>query len=315
MKRDSINYFSVGLFVLAGLAVLLYVMFRLLGGVGERDRYYTYYRNVAGLTTGTLVTYEGYGFGHVAAITPQRNGQGIRYQVELQVNRDWKIPVDSVARIYSEGLLADTVVNIDEGEATEFLAPGGELKGEQGVDLFASIGALAGDFGDLSENAIRPLLETLNHTVQQVGGELDEGLPVIMEGMQALVIKLDKSATHLSGMLNAETEAQVHRTLDNVEQTATDVRALTAGLVDVQQETQTLIRKLDKLVMESGPDLQQAAADLRHLLEQVSRYSDGILQNLDSTSRNISEFSRQIRENPGRLIGGSAPRDTGVRRD
>ena len=69
------------------------------------------------------------------------------------------------------------------------------------------------------------------------------------------------------------------------------------------------------MYLESRPDLQQAVVDLRNVLEQVSRYSDDILQNLDSTSRNMSEFSRQIRENPGRLIGGSAPRDTGVRRD
>jgi len=315
LKRETINYFSVGLFVLAGLAVLLYIMARLLSGVGERDQYYTYYRNVAGLTTGTLVTYEGYAFGHVAAIEPKRTEQGIRYQVELQVSKDWKIPIDSVARVYSEGLLSDTVVNVTEGASSEFLAPGSELKGEQGVDLFASIGALAGDFSDLSENAIRPMIETLNHTVQQAAGELDSGLPVIMQSMQELVTKLDKSATHLSGMLNAETEVQVHRTLDNIEETANDFRALSAGLVGVQQEAQGLIRKLDGLVTESRPDLQQTVADLRRLLEQVSRYSEGILQNLDSTSRNMSEFSRQIRENPGRLIGGSAPRDTGVRRD
>ncbi|MFQ5643385.1 MAG: MlaD family protein [Thiogranum sp.] len=315
MKRDTINYFSVGLFVLAGLAVLLYVLFRLLSGVGERDHYYTYYSNVTGLTAGTQVTYEGYGLGHVAAIEPQRTAQGIRYQVELQVSRGWKIPADSVARIYSEGLLADTVVDIDEGTSGEFLAPGGELQGEQGVDLFASLGAVAGDFGDLSENAIRPLLETLNRTVQRVGGELDSGLPVIMEGMQALVAKLDRSATHLAGILNADTEVQVHRTLDNVEETARDVRALSAGLVELKEETQSLIRKVDGLVTESRPDLQQAVADLRQVLEQVSRYTGDILHNLDSTSRNVSEFSRQIRENPGRLIGGSAPRDTGVRHD
>ena len=315
MKRDTINYFSVGLFVLAGLAVLLYVLFRLLNGVGERDQYFTYYSNVTGLTTGTPVTYEGYSFGHVSAIEPQRTEQGIRYQVALQVRKDWKIPVDSIARIYSEGLLADTVISINEGESGDFLVPGSELKGEQGVDLFASLGAVAGDFGDLSENAIRPLLETLNRTVQQVGGELDEALPAIMESMQALVAKLDKSATHLAGILNADTEAQVHRTLDSVEGTARDVREMSAGLVEVKEETQRLIRKLDGLVTESQPDLQQAVTDLRHVLEQVSRYSGDILQNLDSTSRNMSEFSRQIRENPGRLIGGSAPRDTGVRRD
>ncbi|HHJ15257.1 MAG TPA: MCE family protein [Gammaproteobacteria bacterium] len=313
MKRETINYFAVGMFVLLALAVLFFVMFRLLSGMGERDVYYTYYSNVAGLGKGTLVTYEGYAFGQVAGIEPQRNADGLRYKVELRVSKDWQIPVDSVARIYSEGLLADTVVNIDEGRAGTFLSPGDALKSEQGIDLFATLGAVAGDFGDLSENALRPLLETLNRTVQQLGDELGSGLPAIMQGMQRLVDKLDRSADHLSGILNAETELQIRRTLDNMDGASGDVRRLSAGLVEVKDEAQGLIRKLDSLVSTSQPDLQQSVIELRHILEQVSRYSDGILQNLDSTSRNMSEFSRQIREHPGRLIGGSAPSDTGLK--
>lgn len=309
MKRETINYFSVGLFVLLALAMLFFVMFRLMNGMGDRDVYYTYYRNVAGLGSGTLVTYEGYAFGQVAAIEPQRNADGLRYQVELRVRKDWKIPVDSVARVYSEGLLADTVVNIGEGTASDFLNPGDALKSEQGVDLFATIGAMAGDFGDLSENSLRPLLETLNHTVQQLGSELGSGLPAIMQGMQSLVGKLDRSADHLSDVLNAETVLQVQRTISNMDVAASDVRQLSEGLVEVKDEAQNLIHKLDGLVSASQPDVQQSVVELRHILEQVSRYSDSILQNLDSTSRNMSEFSRQIREHPGRLISGSAPSD------
>lgn len=315
MKRETVNYFAVGLFVLAGLAMLLFVLFRLISGAGDRDSYYTYYRNVAGLTRGTMVTYEGYVFGHVAGIKPERGPQGIRYQVELKVSKNWQIPSDSIARIYSDGLLADTVVNIDEGVSGQYLSPGGELAGEQGVDLFAAIGQAAGDFSNLSENAIQPMMETLNRTVQKVGGDIESRLPPILDGMQKLVSKLDKSATHLSGMLNAETEIQARRVLDNVDAAAADFRALSQGLVDVKQDAQTLILRLDSLVTRSEPDLQQAVSDLRHILEQVSRYSDTILHNIDNTSRNMSEFSRQIRENPGRLLGGSAPSDRGVRRE
>ena len=316
MKRESINYFAVGLFVLAALAVLLFVLFHLVSGTGERDSYYTYYRNVSGLTRGTPVTYEGYAFGHVSAIRPERGAQGIRYRVELKVSKGWQIPSDSIARIYSEGLLADTVVNIDEGTSTQYLSPGDALEGEQGVDLFAAIGEAAGDFSDLSEHAIRPMLETLNRTVQQVGGDLESRLPPIMDGMQNLITKLDKSATHLSGMLNEETEMQARRILNNADMVAADFRTLSQGLVDVKKDTQRLIRKLDGLVTHSQPDIENAVADLRHVLEQVSRYSQTILHNLDSSSRNLSEFSRQIRENPGRLLGGGAPpSDEGVRRD
>ena len=312
MRRETVNYFYVGLFVLAALVVCLYVLFRVTSGVGQRDTYYTVYRNVAGLSRGTLVTYQGYSLGHVGRIEPGRDAQGTRYRVELLVRKDWQIPDNSVARIYSEGLLADTVVNIDEGDSPRFLSPGNELKGEQGIDLFAAIGAVAGDFGDLSENAIRPLLESLNATVQQVGGEFATRVPVIMDDMQRLVAKLNDSADQLSVVLNEDTGAQARRVLDNVDAAAEDFRALSGDLVEVREDAQKLIRGLDALVSDSRPDVQRAVRDLRHILEKVSRYSDGILHNLDSTSRNMSEFSRQIRENPGRLLGGSAPQERGA---
>lgn len=315
MKRDNINYFVVGLFVLAGLGILFSVLLKISSGGGGRDVYYTQYRNVAGLSDGTLVTYEGYVFGKVASIEPMRNEQGISYRVALEVSEDWKIPADSVARIYSEGLLADTVVNVSEGESAEFLSPGDSIKGEQGVDLFAAIGEVAGDFGDLSENSIRPLIESLNRTVQQVGGVLESRVPVILTDVEHLVSQLDESATHLSGILDDGGAHKAKRILTNVDLAAKDLSELTAGLSEVKRDARELMAKLDEMVSEGGPDVRQAVADLRHILDQVSRYSAGILQNMDDTSRNMNEFSRQIRENPGRLLGGSSPQDKGVKRD
>jgi phospholipid/cholesterol/gamma-HCH transport system substrate-binding protein len=315
MKRDTINYFSVGLFVLAGLALLLYAMYHLVSGIGDRDTYYTRYRNVAGLSAGTLVTYEGYSIGHITAIEPERTAQGLEYRVEMRVQKGWRMPSDSTARIYANGLLADFVLDIIEGQSTAFLEPGATLESRQGGDLFATLGTLAGEFGELSEQGLRPLLDTLNRSVGSVGGELESRLPVILDGTQRLVEKLDASATHLSAILNADTEAQTRRVLRNVDHAAADLRTLGTGLTDISEQTQQLLGKLDALVTTSQPDLRQAVSDLRRTLQQVSRYSDSILQNLDSTARHASEFSRQIRENPGRLLSGSPPSDPGGRRE
>ncbi len=49
MKQDTVNYLAVGSFVLAGLGVLLYAMYHLIGGAGAYDLYYTRYGNIAGL--------------------------------------------------------------------------------------------------------------------------------------------------------------------------------------------------------------------------------------------------------------------------
>lgn len=315
LKKESANYFVVGLFVLAGLAVLMLALYRLTVGGGDQDTYYSYYRNVSGLGKGTLVTYEGFVLGRVNGIRPQRDETGILYQVELRVREGWKIPDDSVARVYSEGLLADTVIDIAEGGSRQFLEPGATLRSAQGIDLFTAMNELAADFGDLSENSIRPLLEAFSQVVQQVGGEIGSRVPVILDDTQRLVSRLEQSATHLSAIMNVETVQKTQRILINADSAVSDLRSLAEGLAQVKHESLKLMRKLDGLVTRTQPDLQHAVAALRNILQQVSDYSGDILLNLDNSSRNMSEFSRQIRDNPARLLGGPVPTDAGVRRD
>ncbi len=303
MKRDTVNYFSVGMFVLSGLAVLLVVVFRLTGVAADRDQYYTLYDNVAGLSPGTSVTYEGYTLGQVTDIQPERGEQGMRYRVSLQVRKGWQIPQDSVARIYSDGLLADTVVNIDEGDSTQFLQPGEELHGMPGVDVLAMVSRLAGSFGELNEQTLRPMFESLHHTIRSVGGDIENGIPEVLQNTNGLIARLDQSAIGLTEILNDATADKAIRVLDNLDAAAIDFRDMTAGLNLVQQDARTLMQELDQLVSGTGPGVQQVVAQLRELLGQMVRYSDGILQNMESTSHNMDEFSRQIRQNPGRLLG------------
>jgi phospholipid/cholesterol/gamma-HCH transport system substrate-binding protein len=315
VKKESINYFAVGLFVLAGLATSMLLLYRLTVAEGGQDSYYCYYRNVSGLGRGTLVSYEGFVFGRVAGIRPQRDEQGIVYEVELAVQKGWKIPDDSVARVHSEGLLADTVIDITEGDSNQFLQAGATLSSAPGIDLFSAMSELAADFGDLSDNSIRPLLAALSQVVQQVGGEIGVRVPVILEATHSLVSKLDQSATHFSEIMNAETVHQTQRILNNADLAVSDLRSLAAGLTQVKHESLELVQKLDQLVTGTRPEVQQAMAALRDILQQVSDYSGDILLNLDNSSRNMSEFSRQIRDNPARLLGGPIPTDAGVRRD
>lgn len=315
MKKDTINYFAVGLVVLAGLAALMLAFYRLTAGVGDQDTYYTHFRNVSGVDRGTLVTYEGFVFGQVTGIRPERDAQGTVYQVEFRVRKGWKIPVDSVARVYSEGLLADTVIDIAEGRSSQFLAPGATLSSARGMDLFAAMTELAAGFGDLSERSLQPLLAALTQMVEQIGGEIRAKVPRILDDTHDLVKKLDQSATHLSEVMNAETTIKAQRILNNVDLAAGDLRSLSEDLGEVRQHSLLLVRKLDQLVTDTQPGLRDAVGALREVLQQLSAYSENILLNLDNTSRNMSEFSRQVPNNPARLLGGPVPTDAGVWRD
>ncbi len=309
MRRETINYFTVGLFVLAGIGFLLLVLYRMTGAGVSTDTYYTYYRNVAGVMHGTLVTYEGYSVGQVAAIEPQRDDSGLRYRVALELKKGWQIPVNSVASVTSAGLLADTVVNINEGDATDYLQPGGEVRGRAGVDLFAVLGDVAADFGDLSEDAIKPLITTLHQTVSRLSQDIESRLPGILERIDSMAGKLDDSATHVAAIVNEQTETQARRILNNTDKAAEAFNHLSGSLLSVQSDVTHLIRELDGLVSESRPDVQKSLLDLRDTLEQVSRSSGDILMNLEGAARNMNEFSRRVRENPASLLTTKAPED------
>lgn len=309
MRRESINYFAVGLFVLAGLGLLLAVLYRITGASGQTETYYTHYDNVAGVIAGTLVTYEGYSIGHVAAIEPQREVSGLRYRLALKVKQGWSIPVDSIASIYAEGLLADTVINIQEGKAMQYLKPGDEVQGREGVDVFAALSAVADEFGELSRGSIRPLMDTLKQTVTRISGDMETHVPQILERVSNMTEKLDNSSSHVAAILNQETEAQARRILNNTDRAAEAFNHLSNSLLSVQSDVTHLIKELDGLVSESRPDIQKSLLELRDTLEQVSRSSGDILMNLEGASRNMNEFTRQIRENPASLINTRAPTD------
>ena len=52
-----------------------------------------------------------------------------------------------------------------------------------------------------------------------------------------------------------------------------------------------------------------SVVDLRYTLSTVAQRIDAMTYNMEGASRNMYEFSRQIRLNPGLLLGGTPPTD------
>ena len=96
MKRDNVNYLFIGVFVMAMLCAFLVLIFAVTGRSGPSDDYVVYYANVAGLKFGTGVFYEGFRVGQIETITPQSGDDGTRYEIQISVEKGWRIPRDSV---------------------------------------------------------------------------------------------------------------------------------------------------------------------------------------------------------------------------
>jgi phospholipid/cholesterol/gamma-HCH transport system substrate-binding protein len=296
MKHDHINYAVVGTFVLAMLVILLVALSIITGRSFGNVEYFTRYDNVAGLEYGTLVSFEGYQIGQVETIEPDPSKDAEkRYIVRFSADKRWTIPKDSVARIVSSGLLSGLTIDIKEGQSKEYLEPGQELPGLAGTDLFAAISNAASEVGSLTSEGLRPLIDNVSKSLSTIAAQAESSVPKILADLEALSAKLNKSADTVTELLNEGNRDRITSFLENLDGSL-------KKLNQVLDESSTFISK-------NRPDMEQAIDDLRSSLEVVSQHIESITFNMEGTSLNMKEFSRQIRENPGLLLGGTPQKD------
>ena len=306
MKRDHVNYVLVGAVVLAAFVVLLGVLVLITGRTGGTVDYHVYYDNVTGLRYGAPVFYQGYRIGQVGAVDPERDDKGTRYRVTLGVRKDWPIPADSVARLQSSGLLADVSIGIREGRAKQSLAVGGELKGEEGADIFGAMNDLAGEITTLTRTQISPLIRTLSERVDSITGAVDKGTPEIVDQTKALLKRMNDASDAVNDLLKPENRQAVSAIL-------ADVRRLSGELHTTKEQLDATLADLNAMTSKSRPIVDSALTDLQSVLQTLSGRIDAIVHHLDAASRNVDEFTREIRKNPNRLL--IAPKGDKVEED
>ena len=184
MRNNRLNYVIVGAFVTTLLAVLVITVALLSGRTGGTENYHTRYKDATGLKFGSQVLYMGYPVGQVSAITPVVDDGQVRFDIELAISesfKDWKVPADSVAKIKAAGLLAAITIDIRSGESATPLMPGDVLTGVEQSAIFDAMTDTANTIKRLTETDVKPLLKTLNHSVQVIGAAVErDGAPLLV---------------------------------------------------------------------------------------------------------------------------------------
>ncbi len=299
MRDERRNYLVAGGFVVAMLAALLVWISFLSGRTAGMDRYFVLYERVHGLRPGTSIFFDGYRVGVIDGITPpEAPGKG-PFRVDLRVQGGWDVPEDSRARVLRE-LFSRVVIDIRGGSSTRMIAPGGEIPGEEGGDVFADVQSLSRKFDAMLEE-LRPLIQ-----------KVSEGGPEILANLQSLTADLDRASDQLGALLSPENADRVGRTLANVEETSRSLAELTRSLQATRSGLDGVLARIGELVDEESGDVSQAARDLNHSLAAVARHIDAIAEDLEKSSRNLAEFTRQVREDPGVIVRGRARGEDGA---
>ncbi len=302
MKQDHVNYFVVGLFVLISLLVLMVVMYRITGRSTNVDEYFVELHNVSGIRIGSPVTYAGFQIGQLGDIIPVRKQGHTRYRLQLLVKSGWPIPADSSATIVTPGLLAEKQVDISEGKSTSLLKPGATLAGIEATDVFKLVSAMSTQFQRLSNEGLRPLLDTINH-------EITATVPVLTKQTAQLLKQLNASADRLLVLLQTADNKRINTIMNNTETMTSNLLKVSDRLNLASAEVDKLLKSTNSMMNDNNKDLRQAMLDLRTSMDVVANNINSVVDHIDSTARNMSEFSRQIRNNPGVILNSKPPKD------
>ncbi|MBW2398516.1 MAG: MCE family protein [Deltaproteobacteria bacterium] len=285
MKNDQRNYAVVGVFVIAMVAGLILWIATLAGNTGSTDTYLTRYDSVLGLSAGgTQVYLNGFQIGKIESIERAEDGAEKMFLLEISVKSGWQIPDDSQAEITAAGLLSTNVLNIRRGRSKTNLEPGDEIQSLEASNLMAELTDTAAGFNRFLETTLKPQIET-------IVGDLRETMDQV------------------NLLLSAENTGRVGTILRNLEDVSEEVQGLTSGLGSTREKLDgaivkvgDLIDQVDQLIESNKDDLGASVTDLHESLEALSRHTEAIAINLESTMRHMNEFSQQIREDPSLIL-------------
>ncbi len=265
---------------------------RFLGGLdvfGRTRNYTAHYEQVNGLQDAAAVVINGVKVGQVTGVELNTEQGGV--DVVLSVSKDYDIPTDSKALMFSAGLMGGKSIEIKLGEATEYLKNGDSIETGVTLDMFDT---LANELGDIKVR-VAALLDNLNQTVSGVDSLIDDNsknLTKTVANLNAVMADLKKS--NIIGNIDGfcATLNQNGAKLDSI---ITDINSVTHALNEQQ----------------SGEKLAQAIAEVNTLLAKINSGSGSIgnlvsdeklYKELAQASQNLSVLLADLKENPKRDI-------------
>ena len=315
MKLKLSREFKIGFFGILMIAALYWGINFLKG----RDlftssvHYYAVYDQVNGLQSSAAVLIKGYKVGSISDISfdPERSDKVV---VEFSIKSKFKIPDDTKARIFSDGLMGGKAVELELGKSAKYLQQGDTLFSEINKDFLEVAGSEFEFLKQRANDVINQLMITLGHintlmadnkdnlnatftNIASISGNLNE----VIAGEKNNVREIVQNLNELSKTLNGKS-GQIDRIVTNVEnfsdslskskiptmiaQVTTTLESLNTTLEKVNHGDGTVGRFLNDQALYD--ELVDATANMSALLEDLKAHPSRYI--------NVSVIGRRNRD-------------------
>ena len=297
MKREI----KVGLFAVAVLIVGWGVIRYLKGSelFSSSNTYYAYYTQVGGLQPASHVMISGVAVGAVSSVTLNDDpSKGV--EVEFTVNKRYKIPVDSKARIFTDGIMGGKALEIVYGTSSEYVPKDGEIGSDVSGDLFE----MATSELDFLNEKITSVVDGLTQTLNGVNTLLAENTA----SLSSIVKNVDGVTSNVNALLINERAhlEEALASLSKFSKSLGDNADAMGGIIDNLNSFSTELVESD-----FAAELENVVGHINNILASIEQENGSVgkllndkelYDNLTSASDNLSTLLEDLKANPHRYI-------------
>lgn len=297
MKREvKIGVFAVAMICAAWIGI------RFLQGLDVFSRnveYYAAYDQVNGVQSASPVMMKGVKIGTVTGVQFDP-GRSDKVVLQLAVKRTYRIPTDSEAKIFSDGLMGSKAIEIIYGSADTYLEDGDTLRSSRNRDLMDMAG---------SE------LDFFKQKIAQVTGDLSRTLDNLNRLLESNEATISGTLTHLNDM-TGDMAAVLSSEKNNLRAAVDNLTAFSEMLGQNAPRIDSIVGSVNRLTAQLSEEefarrLTESVEGLNALMARIEggegtlgRLMDdpALYDSLTVASGNLAALLADLKEYPGRYV-------------
>jgi len=294
------NSKKIGFFVIIVIVGLFFALNFLKGHdlFSKSNTYYTYLPSVDGMVATSPIYIRGLKVGSIEKIKldPVKDS----FLLTFSIKKDYLLPVDSRAEVYSSDLLGGKALRVALGESQLVAKDGDTLHGESVPDM---ISVLYSYVGPLKER-LGETMENLNNTLIAINQTLDSSaradLHSSIRNLNGSLANIQKLSASLNGMT------------PDLSSSLKNINSISGQLSDPQGELSSAISNINKTAQNlSALELKETVDKLNEVLAKIQSpnsttgrlmNSDDLHNSVDSLLNEIDGLVKKIKSNPKKYI-------------
>jgi phospholipid/cholesterol/gamma-HCH transport system substrate-binding protein len=299
------NEVKVGIIAIITIVVFIWLYNFMKGqNILSKDAiYYTVYDKVGGLGESSPVEVNGYRIGVVQSISFISPSSG-KLLVEFSVDKNFRIPVNTVAEIVPVSVLGGMKVQFVYGDGPGFYNFKDTIPGK-----------ISSSLTEMLESEMLPLKDRISDLIVEIDSVLTSVNtvldPAFRKNLGNTMANLSSTTGSLSNVLGAK-EKELKLTLDNLSAFSSMLSENTVRLSETFENLQSITDTLRSAEIYSAvSNLKSTLVNTTRMLENINEgkgsagqllTNDSLYRNLSNSLASLDELLKDLKENPRKYV-------------